>query len=140
MDIEEKAKIALSFVEEMIRRDKQIVVLKDDRPDWLHELVVSAHNGTLPDDWTYEAIRAALQEIASGQDDGSEWADSRVDVYNAVLYDWATPARWADIDSACDDIAWPRSMAEIIQRGQCRVLIEIWDACYHALEAADIPD
>jgi hypothetical protein len=89
--------------------DQPIRILKDDRPDWVHELVYSAHGDFGPDDWRYNTIEDALLFIADTDDpdDGSgEFADSAVDVYNGSRLEWLSSnlRRAGYCDEAADEL------------------------------------
>lgn len=70
--------------------------LKDGSPDWLQDLVRSAHGDFLPDDWRYEAIHSIIGGISdSGADDRREYEershedlDGIVDTYNGERTAW----------------------------------------------------
>lgn len=76
------------------RGDDTIVVLKDDRPQWVYDLVQAAHGEFfLPDDWRYASIRNALSAIHDDAPDdlddyAGEWADGNVDTYTMARLQW----------------------------------------------------
>ena len=71
--------------------------LADDAPEWLKVAVREAHQGTLPNDWVYEACRDAAEAVDSvvldveddDDDDVHSYADGQVDVYTKDLFQWA---------------------------------------------------
>lgn len=81
--ISEMAKVANGF---LIRTDKDVVILKDDRPDWVQELCHSAHGDMLPDDWRYEFIQDALNALE--EDEDNEPDVDNLYPYNADRLDW----------------------------------------------------
>lgn len=74
---------ALQYFELKTRKTDQFYCLKDGRPDWVQELVYSAHDGMLPDDFRYEIIHDCLEAISNEEQDCLE-PESR----NHVLIDW----------------------------------------------------
>lgn len=84
--------------------------LKDDAPEWVHDLVREAHGDMFPDDWRYAAIRSALGAIHDAEpsdldDYASEWADSNVDTYNGSRAHWLASnlSRAGYVDEAVED-------------------------------------
>lgn len=71
---------------------RKVDCLTEERPDWLYDAVVAAHQGDFPNDWIYSECRAACEAIDDGSlssdDDVHEYADSRVDVYTHDLASW----------------------------------------------------
>ena len=96
------------------RGDDTIVALKDESPDWVHDLVREAHGDMFPDDWRYEAIRAALRCIADDgdpDDNAGEYADCMVDVYTSDRLAWL--ASHLDRAMYCDDAIAEMGGAEL---------------------------
>lgn len=85
--------------------------LRDGAPEWLQELVRSAHGDMLPDDWRYATIRAALSFIHDNDvesaddahDVAGEFADQNVDTYTNARLAWLS----SNLNRAgyCDDAA-----------------------------------
>jgi hypothetical protein len=129
--------------------DESIVVLKDERPEWVYELVRSAHGDDfLPDDWRYESIHSALAFIHdndAGEDASHEFADSNVDVYTAARYQWLAShlAREGYVREARDEglIGPDADISDQIGVGQYMESQEVFglvlDALTDALEEAD---
>ena len=86
-------KLGSFFVTGKRNNGETFVSLKDERPEWLHDAVHTAHGSDLPNDWIYRECEAACDAIDEGSltDDDSvhEYADSRVDIYTRDLYQWA---------------------------------------------------
>jgi hypothetical protein len=84
---------------------------KDDAPEWVGELVRSAHGEFLPNDWRYEVIAHALSNIhdndLTAEDDAhdhaSEFADECVDAYSGDRIAWL--ASHGSRASYCEDAA-----------------------------------
>lgn len=79
-----------AYRDEARRDETRYIRLKDGRPEWIHDLVHSAHGDFGPDDWRYECIRAALNAIDEneGDEDSHDFADSHVDVYTGARLEW----------------------------------------------------
>lgn len=90
MEIEELAKLAITYFISKQRDDGSVYwTTRDDRPEWLQELIRKAHAGYLPDDWKYEFILSALHIIAdSDEDNYSESLADSIDVYTSELTKW----------------------------------------------------
>lgn len=71
--------------------------LKDNAPEWMIEAVRSAHNGMMPNDWSYSLIYRIADYIASTFEDETsstideiiaEAADYAIPDYNGQRMDW----------------------------------------------------
>lgn len=65
---------------------ESFISLKDDKPAELYELVHSAHNGMMPDDYKYQYVYDSL-ELLLNYDNPDEIQVS-TDVYNGDLIKW----------------------------------------------------
>lgn len=115
---------------------------RDDAPEWVTSLVHDAHGDFLPDDWRYDAIRAALgwihdNEPITDADPAHEWADSYVDVYTMARFAWLSshPQRQFYVDEAASDFGHdPESgIAAAIGLGQYMESREVFEAVVQAL-------
>lgn len=95
MTIQDLAREASSYFERAYRvdgdEDSAYVRTKDGTPEWVRDLVQSAHGEMFPDDWRYDQIENALDHIADSddpEDSRHEFADNAVDVYNAARFAW----------------------------------------------------
>lgn len=124
------------------RGDETITVLKDDRPEWVYDLVYGAHGEFGPDDWRYAAIRSALGEIHDTGGDldelGSQWADNYVDVYTGARLQWLASNlnRAGYCDEAVDEglIGQEATIVERVGVGQYMEAREIWASVQSSLE------
>jgi hypothetical protein len=72
----------------------RFVTLTDDRPDWLQDAVMEAHDDELPNDWRFETCAAiaewldGLLDLDDADDMVSEFADAQVDVYTSDRLRW----------------------------------------------------
>jgi hypothetical protein len=112
LSLAELAGDAYSHFETRERPDgESYTTLRDSAPEWLHELVRSAHDDMLPDDWRYATIRSALgfisdtdiESVDDAHDAASEFADSNVDAYTGARLAWLS----SHLSRAgyCDDAA-----------------------------------
>lgn len=143
------ASVASTWFEAKCRENGETFLnLRDDRPEWLLDLVRDAHNGMLPDDWKYAAILSALDSIGEGystDEEHHEWCDGEVDVYNNARSAWL--ASHLDRAGYCD-AAKEEGLADgsegifdLIGIGQYQELREIfgfvWDSLTERLEAEE---
>lgn len=148
--IQDLAGIAYDSFESFKRDGSEdtIYKLKDDRPEWVYELVRDAHGDFFPDDWRYEAIMDACGWIHDndGDDDSGEFADQKVDVYTSDRIAWLASS--LDRVSYCDEAAaefgagdTATDIVAMIALGQYAELSEVYGLVYRALEEkADAED
>ncbi len=95
--IQQGAQFAYDCFETFTRDDpdETLYRLKDDRPEWVQELVYAAHdNGDwFPDDHRYDLIHSALSAISDADDEDLDdlaytFADNEVDAYTARRFTW----------------------------------------------------
>jgi hypothetical protein len=62
----------------------------DDRPNWVYDAVMEAHDGEMPDDWRFDICDSLFDEIDAdtNEDSLSEIVDGLVDVYNSDRVKW----------------------------------------------------
>ena len=137
-DIREAAEAASAFFTASERGDETITVLADGAPEWVRDLVREAHGDFLPDDWRYTAIRSAVDALADGSDpdEGGEWADSNVDVYNGARLSWLSShlSRAGYCDEGVDELGGADlDTFERIGLGQYMELSEIWSLVVQSL-------
>jgi hypothetical protein len=126
------------------RSDETFTKTRDDAPEWVTDLVRSAHGDFLPDDWRYESIRSALGFIADNEVDGdelddlaSEWSDQNVDTYTGQRLAWLS----SNLNRAgyCDDAAAEfgfdssEGIAQWIGMGQYMESGEVWASVVNTL-------
>lgn len=126
---------------------ERFVSLKDERPDWLQELVFEAHGhgDYLPDDWRYQTIRDAIGHIHDSgaesaddlEDSAHEFADQNVDVYTGSRYAWLASnlRRSGYVDEARDEglIGPDADVAEQIGVGQYEESREVFASVLQSL-------
>lgn len=66
------------------------VAFAEDRPEWVYDAVMEAHDGEMPDDWRFDICDSLFGEIDEDTDEDSlsEIVDGLVDVYNSDLVNW----------------------------------------------------
>jgi hypothetical protein len=66
----------------------EFVSLKDGSPEWMTDVIRSAHGDKLPDDTTYAFIERAADAIADSEDPQDAIAEIEPDAYTAGLTAW----------------------------------------------------
>lgn len=68
---------------------EEFVCLKDGSPDWMRDVIRSAHGDAMPNDTIYEFCRRAAEAIAESEEDPSDAiAEIEADVYTSRLTSW----------------------------------------------------
>ena len=89
--VNELAKEALGwFITDTRDNGEEFVKTKDGRPDWLGNLIFTAHDGMLPDDYRYKFIENSLQYIADQDEDADDLdcPEIEADSYTSELTKW----------------------------------------------------
>lgn len=117
-----------------------IIILRGDAPEWVHDLAREAHGDLFPDDWRYASIRSALGAIHDSEPDNldeyaHEWADRNVDTYNGSRTAWLASnlSRAGYCDDATDEFGPAESIFDAIGRGQYMESLELYAAVAQAL-------
>ena len=89
-NVNELAREALEWFETGTRDSgEKFVKTKDGRPDWLKNLIFTAHDGMLPDDHRYKFIEDALQYISDQDEDAHlDCPEIEADSYTSDLTAW----------------------------------------------------
>lgn len=106
------------------------VCLKDGAPEWMTEIVRAAHDGSLPDDWTYDAVRQCVDLIAEGNDPDDVAPEA--DVYTSDLLAWA-PGHVDLIDQCMADFGPFASLCDLLMAAQSEALRSIMGTVAQAL-------
>ena len=143
---QEAAKVAYSWFETAYRvegdSDTRYTRCKDGAPEWVRDLVQSAHGDFFPDDWRYDCIQAACEFIADNEDYedmSGEFADSQVDVYTGRRLAWLASNlyRAGYCDEAVEDLGIGQvGIIDMIGSGQYQEASEVYALVYRALEEA----
>ena len=88
--VNELAKEALGwFITDTRDNGEEFVKTKEGRPDWLKNLIFTAHGGMLPDDYRYKFIENSLQYIADQDEDADlDRPEIEADIYTSDLTKW----------------------------------------------------
>jgi len=89
-NVNELAKEALGwFITDTRDNGEEFVKTKEGRPDWLKNLIFTAHDDMLPDDYRYQFIEDALQYISDQDEDvGLDCPEIEADTYTSDLTKW----------------------------------------------------
>lgn len=128
--------------------DTRYTRTKEGRPDWVHDLVWSAHGdgALLPDDWRYACILAALYAISEADDVdeyATEFADGYVDVYTSERLAWLAShaSRVEYVDEATAEIGNPgMDTLARIGLGQYQEAHEVYGLVVRELKSHDEAD
>lgn len=121
--------------------DELFFRVKDGSPEWVTDVVRSAHGEFLPDDWRYRIICEAFGFIAeneNAEDESAEFADTAVDVYTGQRFAWLASnlQRQGYVDDALAELGWDGdSAADLIGLGQYQEAGEVFALVLQALEA-----
>ena len=87
-NVNELAREALEWFETGTRDSgEKFVKTKDGRPEWLTDLIFTAHGDMMPDDHRYKFIEEALDLIAN-QDVDLDRPEIEADIYTSDLTAW----------------------------------------------------
>jgi hypothetical protein len=88
--VNELAKEALGwFITDTRDNGEKFVKTKEGRPDWLKNLIFTAHGGMMPDDYRYKFIENSLQYISDQDEDvGLDCPEIEADIYTSDLTKW----------------------------------------------------
>jgi hypothetical protein len=88
--VNELAKEALGwFITDTRDNGEEFVKTKEGRPDWLENLIFTAHGNMMPDDYRYKFIEDALQYISDQDEDADlDRPEIEADTYTSDLTKW----------------------------------------------------
>ena len=139
--IEALATEAAGYFERATRDDESTYTRTvDGAPEWVTDLVYSAHGDFLPEDWRYACIEAVLDHLADGGDpeDPHPFADEHVDIYNAARLQWLasnlTRPGYVDEARAEGLIGPDADIMDQIGIGQYQEAVEVFGLVTAALE------
>ena len=90
-NVNELAKEALGwFTTDARDNGEEFVKTKEGRPDWLENLIFTAHDDMMPDDYRYRFIEDALQYISDQDEDADDLdcPEIEADSYTGDLTKW----------------------------------------------------
>lgn len=122
---------------------EQYIARREDAPEWVLEMILAAHDGKLPDDYTYACICDALEAIRSGEGReleliAGEMADEG-DLHTAALLEWVKSSEHR-IGYVDDELAgWaadmPPTLTTVVRLAQTRERHEVFEAVAEQLQA-----
>jgi hypothetical protein len=125
--------------------EDRYVRVRDGAPEWVRDMVYSAHADMLPDDWRYQCIRAAVEAISECEDYDAaddyrgEFADGMVDAYNHARIEWlgSHGSRLSYCDEAAEEMGAEthRDIMNMIGLGQFAEADEVYGLVFQSLEA-----
>lgn len=147
--MDEVAEVAAKFVRWFERRVREsggetYWAMSDGAPDWVRDIVRSAHGHMLPDDYRYRAIVQCgdlISNVYGNLEHAHDGVDDLLDVYNNKLYEWLAshPMRAKYIEQYVEEYGLPTkrdfTMFPLLQGGQRCELGEVLNAVYEGLEA-----
>ena len=88
--VNELAREALEwFITDTRNNGEKFIKTKEGRPDWLENLIFTAHDDMLPDDYRYKFIEDALIMIADQDEDADlDCPEIEADIYTSDLTKW----------------------------------------------------
>jgi hypothetical protein len=92
------------FVSDKRDNGDSFIKTKDDRPDWLTELIHDAHGDMFPDDYRYRFIASALDQLAEYGDSENAIDEIEPDIYTGQLTAW--------LASSCDRVYYLTTVLE----------------------------
>jgi hypothetical protein len=138
--IQQLASDALSYLVRRHRTDvypQSYILLHQEAPEWMRDLVYSVHDGMLPDDWRFAFIQEALDDIANGGDDAIECASKNESVYTSDHISWLGShiSRWAIVDEATAEYDLPANapLSHRVNVGMHAERIEVYNLVLEAL-------
>ena len=141
MDIQELATHALRFFERRTRRrgedETQFYTLTDRHPTWVKEMVYSAHEDMMPNDYKYQYVVDTLDALSEGQDPEEALYEIEADVYNYDLLRWLEShgERVGFVDEATRELGHNAELGIIgdIMMGQVQEKQQVWQSVVSSL-------
>lgn len=138
MNLQEVADLALSYFERKSIRDKEIWVTKDNRPQWLEDLIFKAHDHMLPDDYKYQFIYDALTTISENEDKDDQFEDicNSVSDYTHELTGWlhSRTDRYSYCNEAIEENGEYQDIIKLLQDGEFKERNEVYYSVLCSLE------
>ena len=142
MDIQELATHALRFFERRTRRrgedETHFYTLTERYPTWVMEMVHSAHEDMMPNDYKYQYVVDTLDALSEGRDPEDGLSEIEADVYNYNLLQWLQShgERVGFVDEVVEEFGSHSEMGIIgdIMMGQVREKEQVWQSVVSALQ------
>lgn len=143
MDLQEKAKLARSWLVQKKREDgTPFYCSKDNAPEWVADMCHEAHGQMLPDDWRYSFIVESLDALAESEDADDAYSQLDADIRNADILDWVGSHgyRIGYVDDAVGEYGHGDSVIDDIMRGQLTEKYEVFNSVREFLDELDLED
>ncbi len=135
MNIQQLAELyASSFQTKTRKNDTNFICLKDDcKDEQLTDLIHTAHNDFMPDDYKYRFVHEALEKIAEGNP--LDEINIEPDIYNRDLLAWVSSnlTRASYIDDAIENAGY-KDFYSALMDGQYLEKVEVLQSVYSSLE------
>lgn len=139
-EIREKAEELYLFFETRTVNDKSFITLRDDTPDWARQVIFTAHDAMMPDDFRYQFIKDAVAAIADhpGRDAAREIIEDDQEIWNSTMSQWLSShmSRWEYVDEILEERAMTRhvpKLFELLQHGMLREKLDTFELTWNAL-------
>lgn len=132
--IQELAREGSAFLTTSTRPDGSTFYrLADNAPQWVSDLVYSAHGDMMPDDYRYRWSAYALDAFAEYDDHQTAIDDIQAEPYNSQLLSWVSSNlyRMAWVDEAISE-GCCETLSEALSWGQAAEMREVY---YSVLES-----
>ncbi len=142
MDTQELATHALRFFERRTRRrgedETQFYTLTERYPTWVMEMVHTAHEDMMPNDYKYQYVVDTLDALSEGQDPDEALYEIEADVYNYDLLQWVQShgERVGFVDEATRELGHHAELGMMgdIMMGQVQEKQQVWQSVASALQ------
>ena len=144
MDIQELATHALTFLESKVRpargdeRETRFYTLTERYPTWVRDMVYTAHEDMMPNDYKYQYVVDTLDALSEGQDPEEALYEIEADVYNYDLLKWLEShgERAGFVDEATRELGHNAELGIIgdIMMGQVQEKQQVWQSVASSLQ------
>ena len=143
MDTQELATYALRFLESKVRPargddpETRFYTLTKRYPTWVYDMVHTAHEDMMPNDYKYQYVVDTLDALSEGQDPDDGLSDIEADVYNYDLLRWlqSQGERVGFVDEVVSELGHHPDMGMMgdIMMGQVQEKQQVWQSVVSSL-------
>ncbi len=141
MDIQELAVHALTFFERRGRQrgdvETHFYTLTERHPTWVKDMVYTAHEDMMPNDYKYQYVVDTLDALSEGQDPDDGLSDIEADVYNYDLLKWVQShgERVGFVDEVVSELGHHPDLGMIgdLMMGQVQEKQQVWQSVVSSL-------
>ncbi len=143
MDTQELATHALTFLESKVRPaqgdnpETRFYTLTERHPTWVKDMVYTAHDDMMPNDYKYQYVVDTLDALSEGQDPDDGMSDIEADIYNYALLKWLQShgERVGFVDEAVSEFGHHPEMGMMgdIMMGQVQEKQQVWQSVVSSL-------